>query len=295
MKTLKCIEKEKVIRDVMQRIDTIPALPEAVMKVIKLIDDENTRPRELEKYIGADQALTARMLRLVNSSFFGLTQKVTTIRRAVVLMGYKTLKSLVIAASTSKFLQRQVAGYNYAPGGLWQHSLSCASGCRLLAQILGWDGDVVDEMFVCGLLHDIGKLVLAQHIAGAVDRIRAFMEENDEELNIAEEEILGISHCQVGGKISQKWRFPEELRTIISKHHDPSGAGDSSRQATIVHVVDYLLNQEHIGLGEEEGFVQRLDGSAVHAIQPDKQFWKDFHAELVAGLQEVNQVFGEIQ
>jgi len=235
------------------------------------------------------------MLRLVNSSFFGLTQKVITIRRAVVLMGYKTLKSLVIAAATSSLLQRQALGYNYAQGGLWRHSLACASGCRILAMKLGCDIDGADEAFVSGLLHDVGKLVLAPHVARAADRIRELMAAKDELLSVAEEEILGINHCQAGHEIAGKWKLPQKLGTIISTHHKPSEAGNYSKDATIVHVVDYLLNEEGVGLGDEEGFVYRLDGAAVYAVRPDKEFWKSFHVELLEGLQEVNRMFNEIQ
>ncbi|NNE43110.1 MAG: HDOD domain-containing protein, partial [Gemmatimonadetes bacterium] len=241
------VAKERRVQEVLASVENLASLPTVVIKALALTNSRDSQASDFESVIRKDQALAAKVLKLANSPFFGLRSKVTSIAQAVVVLGIKTMKSVVVAAKTSKLLNQQLTPYGYDDAGMWKHSISCAAVSRLVAKKAGLGGDVAEELFVAGLLHDVGKTIVAPHIAKFPDEFsRAYTESGD--LCATEKELVGISHAEVGGRMAKQWHLDGQLQELIGGHHDPEAASPAMR---VLQVANDLCNQ--LGIGRAQG------------------------------------------
>jgi HD-like signal output (HDOD) protein len=221
---------------------------------MELARDANAKASDFEEIIRKDQALAVKVLKLVNSSFFGLRHKITSISQAVVLLGFKTIKSIVIAAKTSHLLNRQLAPYGYHPGGMWKHSISCAITCHFVATRASLDHGAREELFVAGLLHDVGKVVIAPHLAPLAKELPEAIERHGGDAIRAEKELLGVSHDEVGGIMAERWNLDPGLGGLIDRHHR-ADVGDSDTKSVkdlyALQLANNLCNQ--LGIGRSAG------------------------------------------
>ena len=241
------VAKERRVQEVMASVENLASLPTVVIKALALTNSKDSQASDFEEVIRNDQALAAKVLKLANSPFFGLRNKVTSISQAVVVLGLKTMKSVVIAAKTSKLLNQQLTPYGYDDAGMWKHSISCATVSRLIAKSASLGGDVAEELFVAGLLHDVGKTIVAPHIAKFQDAFSAAYAESGD-LTATEKELVGISHAEVGGKMAQQWNLDEQLQMQIACHHDAVAEGKPLRA---IQAANDLCNQ--LGIGRVQG------------------------------------------
>ena len=146
--------KNKIRNSILSEVDNLTPLPYVVTKILHLIEDNSSNANSFEKLFRQDPARTARLLKLVNSSYYGLRNKVSSISQAIVMLGYKTLKNLVLAASLNKIVKGEFPGYGFKNNGLWHHSFLTATWAEKLAKTLGWEKQQAQEIFVGGLLHD---------------------------------------------------------------------------------------------------------------------------------------------
>lgn len=239
--------REHRVREILSRVEGLPSLPSILMEVLQLANDVETQASDFEKIIRKDQALAAKVLKLVNSPFFGLRQKVSSISQAIVILGFKSLKSVVIAAKSSKLLDRQLHAYGFEPGGMWKHSMSCATICRMLATRVRLSAADQEELFVAGLLHDVGKIQLAPYIEGFQEEFDARAAKNG--LSVAERETVGIAHDDVGGRMADQWGLAPSLANLIRSHH-AADAPASARPLVILQLANEICS--FLGVGREE-------------------------------------------
>ncbi|MDW8319969.1 MAG: HDOD domain-containing protein [Armatimonadota bacterium] len=230
-----------------QTIRDLPALPEVVVRVMRMTEDPRTDAQSIARVIATDQAMTARVLKLANSAFYGLPRRVGTLSEAVVILGFRTIKNLAIAASTFELLNREIAGYWLQRGELWRHSLACAIGAQLIAQRVRLP--VVEEAFVSGLLHDIGKVAINLFVREQFDQIMERALQDQIPFVEAEQAVLGFNHAMAGGLIAEKWNLPPSLVSVIKYHHQPSTAPDGDLMVYVVHLADILSITMGIGIG----------------------------------------------
>ena len=235
------VAKKRLGEEMIARVNELPSLPTVVMKVIELINDDSSNADNFEKYLRQDQALTARLLKIVNSSFFGLRQKINSISQAIVMIGYNSLKNLVLAASTNKLLEGAFPGYGFRENGMWQHSFMCATWAKKISKQLGMSTEQSEGLFVAGLLHDVGKLILASHITHNCKEMLAQLVVEDGIVSKAERTILGIDHSEIGCRIAQKWNFPAKLANIIKYHHNIGSAIADQEEIAVIHLVNHML------------------------------------------------------
>ncbi|MDX9703490.1 MAG: HDOD domain-containing protein [Candidatus Auribacterota bacterium] len=244
------VAKKRLGEEMIARVDDLPALPSVVNQILTLIEDDTTNASNLERYLRQDQALTARLLRIVNSSFFGVRNKITSIPQAIVMIGYNSLKNLVLAASTSKILEGCFPGYGFKERGLWQHSFMAATWAQTLAKQVGFTAQDSEELFVAGLMHDVGKLVLSSYISlNCKDMITHLIKSNGN-IEEAEKNLVGIDHSEIGSRIAQKWNFSSKLSHIIKYHHNVEAACDYQKEVAMVNTVNYCLVQGRFGMYE---------------------------------------------
>lgn len=236
---------EKII---LETID-IPSLPPVATKVLQLISSDNSSIKELEDILSKDQSFSARLLRIANSPYYGRNRSVDSISSAIILIGFNTMKSLVVAAS----LKDMHRNFGIFEQKLWEHSLAVSVAASTLAA----ETKIMkpDEALVAGLVHDMGKIVLntsiSESYALVVERVYAeglpFIE--------VEDQMLGFNHCNVGGLISRKWKLPKNLETVIEFHHteDFPSFDDPSYESTcqITRIADAICLYLGIGFKRE--------------------------------------------
>jgi putative nucleotidyltransferase with HDIG domain len=240
--------REHRVREIASRVETLPSLPSILMEVLELANDAETKASDFEEIIRKDQALVAKVLKLVNSPFFGLRHKVSSISQAIVILGFKSLKSVVIAAKSSKLLDRQLHAYGFGPSGMWKHSMSCATICRMLAVRLGLSTEDQEELFVGGLLHDVGKILLAPYIENFQAEFNVRVAGTD--LSSAERETVGIAHDDVGGRMADQWGLAPSLAMLIRSHHAPNPS-ESERSLLTLQLANEFCGQ--LGVGRVDG------------------------------------------
>ncbi|MCS6950669.1 MAG: HDOD domain-containing protein [bacterium] len=235
------------LQQLVQTIRDLPALPEVVVRVMRMTEDPRTDAQSIARVIATDQAMAARVLKLANSAFYGLPRRVSTLSEAVVILGFRTIKNLAIAASTFELLNREIAGYWLQRGELWRHSLACAIGAQLIARRVRLP--VVEEAFVAGLLHDIGKVAINLFVREQFDQIMECALKERIAFVEAEQAVLGFNHAMAGGLIAEKWNLPPSLVAVIKYHHQPSSAPEREPMISIVHLADVLSITLGIGIG----------------------------------------------
>ncbi len=240
--SLTSINTERLKSRILQKIEAIPSLPAVVYKVMQLINDENSCAADFENLISKDQALTARMLRMVNSSFFSLSRKVNSITDAVVYLGHNTIRSLVLGASTSNLFKKNLKIYGYQQEGLWQHANVVAALARYLAQEASMTPLEIENAYISGLLHDIGKLILGPFVEQFADRFTPLVT-TGQPLSTAEKEILGFDHGEIGGILLTNWKLPKNLVEAVSLHHFPANAAVAPREVMVITLADDLSNR----------------------------------------------------
>lgn len=287
-------EREKKKQRILLELENLPSLPSVVIEVMKLIQDPDSTAKDFEEHVRKDQALAGKMLKLVNSSFYSLSRKISTISEAVVILGFNTLKSLVLATSTRKILERPLTGYGYEERGLWKHSISCAGGSKYLAREMGLGDMVSEELFVAGLLHDLGKLILGPMVEEQVDAFRARVAGGETVLE-AERATTDFDHAMVAGLILRKWKLSDDLGDVILHHHAPTAAKIHPRRTAIVHIVDYVANRLRLGMTEAYPGPTPLDPQAYATIGlPDDKF-KEVLGRMEEAMKDMQRLFSEIE
>lgn len=238
---------EAIVQSAIQEISHIATLPEVTMKIIQLVEDPDSTANDLNKVISNDPALGARILKVVNSAFYGLPGQIGSINRAIVLLGLNAVKNIAIAASLAKLFRGGKIAENFDARELWLHAIACASGTRLLAQHAGLG--LPDEAFLAGLIHNIGIMVEIQaRRPKFVEVMEKLGKEPETTLRQAEQEILGATHEQFGTALCKLWKFPQSFQYVTGFHHNPMGLNEKNRTLTgLVHVADVLAGKLELG------------------------------------------------
>jgi putative nucleotidyltransferase with HDIG domain len=235
--------------EILKSIRNIPAFPAAALKVMKLIDDPDFSIADVVDVVQYDQAIAANILRICNSAYFGLRYKVETVRDAVMRLGQENVIRAVQAAGVSSFYKNK-KGYGLDATKLWEHSV----GVALMSQILSRRFYNCDDsrLYTTALLHDIGKVVMGEFVDQSFLKIYDLVSTRGISFLEAEEEVIGISHADLGGKIATQWNFPADMRDAIMYHHRPdlmpNGGSDN---AWLVYLADQACIMMGIGLGND--------------------------------------------
>ena len=219
----------------------LPPLPGVAMRVAALTQDLDSSTRKIADAIGCDPALAARVLRAANSPLFCFQRNITALPMAVSALGNETLYSLVfMSAAAEAFISGARTKFER---DLWEHSVAVAVAAREIMLILRLRG--LEEGFLCGLLHDIGRLMLLRHDPAAYQRLLEVADE--QELLTAEAEMYGYTHAQIGALAAKRWNLPDELSQTIFHHHNPGQAVTGILMARVVDLADSIAY--HAGFG----------------------------------------------
>ncbi len=235
-------------RKIVSKIHTLPSISGVAPRILSLLDDPNSSASQVQEILRLDPGLTANILKLTNSAYFGLPNKVGSVKQAVVLLGWRRLVKIVLATCVNAVMDKPVPGYDLPPGELWRHSVAVSVTSEGLMRELGLEVD--DEVFTAALLHDLGKLVMGEFVAKDLDPIRSTAE-TGVPFQMAEREILGTDHAEIGAMLLESWSFPPKMIEAVRWHHDPDSAESPGTLIDIVHVSNVLCLMLGIGAGIE--------------------------------------------
>ncbi len=221
------------LRRRIEQVGELPTLPHVVQKLASMIGRPNISAEEIGALIEKDQVLSAKVLRLANSPFYGFPSRIASVAHAVVVLGLSVVKGLTLCATAFDMMKN--AGMN----DLWRHSLGVAMTAHILGAKAGMKNP--EEVFVGGLLHDIGKVVLYVKWPDVGQQITAATKDSSRSLMDTERELFDVTHADVGGWLATAWHLPTSLREPILHHHLPSAAQEAKLQTAIVHVADVLV------------------------------------------------------
>jgi putative nucleotidyltransferase with HDIG domain len=230
-----------VIRARVEGLTKVVTVPEAVGRITAKINSGTASAAEIAGDISQDQILAAKVLKLVNSGFYGFRQPITTITHAVVMLGQGVLKNIVLTASVMDL----VDAMNAKMAGLWLHSIGTARAASAIAERL--DAPTPEEHALSGLLHDVGKVVIAQVFPSEYTRIRELATSRECLQLEAEQQVLGVTHAEVGLWLLKKWALPDNLVYPIAYHHTFHPKRDHADRTAVVHVADILCRALAVG------------------------------------------------
>ena len=229
-------KKRAHFKMVLREIKSLPTLPGIVAKLGKMAEDPDTTTEQMGRVISKDYILASKLLKLVNSAFYGFPQRISSLNSAIILLGFNVIKSLIITASIFEVMEAQDVE-------LWEHSLGCAVVCNVLARHLGVKDP--EEISTAGLIHDIGKVAIKMELPKEYEMITDLSQEKNISRLEAEREILGLDHAEVGSWLAKSWNLPNKLVEPIACHHDPQLARKEQVASAIVHFADIIIR----GLG----------------------------------------------
>jgi len=266
--------QEKTRAEILRRSELIPPLPELVVRLLAVLAKPETEPQHLETLLQNDQVLVAKMMAMVNSPFYGLNRPIRTVKEAVMVLGFRGVRSLVLASSTAKFLQRDYSCHGHAPMGLWFHAACVAAGARSLAKLCRLGDELAEQLFVAGLLHDIGKLMLVQHLgkhqqtAASASSIPGF-----------ERTMLGLDHTEAGALVVARWNLGVEVAAVIKAHHDDT-ADQPNRSIAVVRLADAVAHERGIGYLPGRSPAANVLAADLAALSLSPEAWSVLRAEV---------------
>jgi len=249
---------EESIRNRIQRLKSLPTLPGIFEKITGLMESSDTAAEDVANLISCDQALSARVLRVVNSALYGFPGRISNVTHALIILGFDVVKGLVL--STSVFDMMLARGFY----GLWEHSLGCATTAGVIARKTNTANP--EEVSVAGLLHDIGKVIIRIELPEEASRIDELIGTRELSVYEAEEEVLGFNHATVGKWLSQKWNLPDKLSDPVTYHHSPALSRFAPRSTAIVHVADSIVRAMGFGCAGDN-LVTQIDSNAWEMLE----------------------------
>ncbi len=229
----------------LNNIPDLPTLPNIVITVNKLLQDHDTSIKKLNDIIEKDQAMVSKILKLVNSTFYGFRSKIKNLPHAIIILGFNTIRNAVVSVSIMKTFNDKKYSKDFRITEFWEHSVAVAVTSRCISEQTKLDAP--DDCFVAGLLHDIGKVIFSQYFPGLFEDVLEKMKEQDLSFFEAEKMVLPMTHAQIGGYMAKKWQFPVTLIDTITHHHAPRKSVSNANQLLIVNTADKIVNNYKTG------------------------------------------------
>ncbi|MFH1035879.1 MAG: HDOD domain-containing protein [Pseudomonadota bacterium] len=279
-----------MLKGFQHKVRNLPTLPSILGQIIDLLEKPNSSAADIERVLKHDQALTTKLLAMANSAYYAFQFEVTTVRRAVVAVGYNEVRNLCMGLSLMGFLKPSVFRDHEMASHLWQHSLAVSLAAKMLAQkSKGLDPEVA---YTAGLLHDIGKVVLAAFYPDDVDQLQRLLAQGGKSFAECEHE-LGLSHAEIGKILAEHWKLPAILAQVISRHHAPHVNLEYFQLVSAVHAADYLAH----GLGFKDAYrheAPKLNPKALEGLGLDIPQFKECAQNVAQSRQQIEDLWQQM-
>jgi putative nucleotidyltransferase with HDIG domain len=256
------------LKEIIEKIADLPSMPDVAFEVMREVDNPTANALTVSNVLARDPSLSARVLQLANSAYYGMPREVASIRGAIVLLGMRTVKSLSLVAATFPWLQKAMQGKGVDPDYLWNHSLAVAFFSRAIARATGTVNP--EQAFCIGVLHNLGIVVLCTLKEADVLALAQMQDGSDTPFTIVEESAFGFNHADLGAALVESWNLPEAYSDAIRHHHNPDLATRNVMFADILHLADTLVRNADINEGLGNLVFQVSEHSASRlGLEPD--------------------------
>jgi HD-like signal output (HDOD) protein len=240
MSTLSGCQSPKAAR-IVEVTGDLPPMPHIAAQVLEKLSDEDSTPKQIHQLLIKDQALAARVLKVANSPYYGASRSISTLRDAVLFMGFDSVKSLIMTA----VLKGLFSNVGLAEKLLWEHAVGCGLAARKIGDEVSFQPS--EEAYVAGLMHDVGKAVLFLRAPAAMREIMEEVYNEGAYFFDVEQRRLGFTHADVGGVIAYKWRFSNDIEEAIANHHQPDQAKSATNLTQIVNLANSFCYKLSVG------------------------------------------------
>jgi HD-like signal output (HDOD) protein len=255
------------VLEAVKKVNSIATLPEVTARIIATVEDPKSTAAQLHKIVSHDPALVTRIMKVVNSAFYGLPGQIGSIERAIVLLGLNAIKNIAVAASLGQLFRGVKLCEGYTARDLWTHCIAVGVAARDLARQMKLP--VADEAFLAGMIHDVGLLIQLQNTPDQLRKVCETAKTSERSFIALEREIIGMDHQQLGACLAEQWRFPKSCQLVAGHHHQPSSLGDQNKMLiTLVYVADTICCQSKHGFNLT-AMHQRLDELELREVQLD--------------------------
>jgi putative nucleotidyltransferase with HDIG domain len=249
--------RERFLKRIQAYIARMPSLSTTVIKVLETCNDPRASANDLQRIISLDPVLTARVLRLINSAYYSPGVPITSLTRAIVMLGLNTVKNLALSFAILENLRSSRSFSVFSSDEFWTHSLCVGVIAKSLAAFKGDTRHRLEAYFVAGLLHDLGKIPLNRQFPEEYHRVWEAADKDQDTLRHSEMKLLGMDHCTVGGMIAKKWRLGSTLIETLSHHHNPDDSSEADRDFVfIISLANQFTNYLSIG-SAGDGFTDK--------------------------------------
>jgi putative nucleotidyltransferase with HDIG domain len=277
-------------------IDTMPSLSITVSKILEVTKNPQVTAKDLNKVISLDPVLVGKVLKLVNSAYYGLSNKVTSLVTAIIMLGINTIKNLALSTAVLGNMRKGSSFKTLNVDGFWRHSIGVGVTSKLIASKIGVPANRREEFFIGGLLHDIGKIplnvVFEQEYLNAIRQA----DMNKTELLQMEQEMIGITHCEVGKMVAEKWKLMDETFECILHHHDPNMASEKNfKLVASVYVANSYCNLNEVGFSGNR-YAKKIEDYILSAVGVSEQYLDEIFDSISAEIEKASvflQVSGQ--
>jgi HD-like signal output (HDOD) protein len=262
------LDPQILVREAVRKVSTIATLPEVTAKIVATVEDPKASAAALHKIVAHDPALVSRILKVVNSAFYGLPGQIGSIERAIVLLGLNAVKNIAVAASLGQLFRGVKLCEGFTAKDLWTHCIATGVAARELAREMKLP--IAEEAFLAGMIHDIGMLVALQVWPEQLRRVCETARLNPTaDFCALEREMNGCDHQQLGAGLTELWKFPRSCQLVAGYHHRPTELSDDNRLlVTLVYVADTLVCQQNFGFNLT-AIHQKLEDAGLSQINLD--------------------------
>jgi putative nucleotidyltransferase with HDIG domain len=236
------------IDDIINGIDTLKPIPPVAAQIMALAEDENSSMSDIADLLVYDPSITASLLKICNSAYFGLSRQVESVRDAMTLLGLDQMVELVLLNGTAENFRDEPDGYGLGEGELWHHAVLSAHVAKVLAENHGL-ADKKHLIFTAALVKDIGKIIMGRFVAFSYEKINILVNSKGYSFNEAEKEVIGMNHEELGALVGEKWRFGKKLIYIIRNHHMSAEACRDDVETAMVYLADIVCMMMGFGTG----------------------------------------------
>jgi HD-like signal output (HDOD) protein len=277
-------------------IDSMPSLSITVSKILEVTKNPQVTAKDLNKVISLDPVLVGKVLKLVNSAYYGLSNKVTSLVTAIIMLGINTIKNLALSTAVLGNMRKGSSFKTLNVDGFWRHSIGVGSTSKLIATKIGIPANRTEEYFIGGLLHDIGKIPL--NVIFEEEYLRAIQQADMHKTQLIEmeKELIGITHCEVGKLIGEKWRLTDETYECILYHHDPNMASEKNfKLVSSVYIANIYCNLNEVGFSGNR-YTKKIEDYLLSSVGVTEEYLDEIFESISAEIEKASvflQVSGQ--
>jgi HD-like signal output (HDOD) protein len=290
MPTATLAENPSLVADALKKVSTIATLPEVTAKIVQTVEDPKSTAAALHKIVAHDPALATRILKVVNSAFYGLPGQIGSVERAIVLLGLNAIKNIAVAASLGQLFRGVKLCEGFTAKDLWTHCIAVGVAARELARQMKLP--IADEAFLAGLIHDTGMLVGLQVWPDKLREACEAARKTERDFCEVEREITGADHQQLGQGLAELWKFPRSCQLVAGYHHRPTQLSDNNRMlVTLVYIADTMCCKQNRGFNLT-ALRQKYEDAGVVDLQIDSRLIEQTAGKLDELVSSATSVLG---